>query len=78
MRKQYLIRLLGPLAVRPAFKNFGIGKRLVAIALDAARQNDWDLVILIGDAPYYARFGFVEAPRGWTCPLKTWPPICRR
>ena len=28
--------LLGPLAVRPAFKNLGIGRRLVAIALDAA------------------------------------------
>src|SRR5690606_10197200 len=29
--------LLGPLAVRPAFKNLGIGRKLVAIALEAAR-----------------------------------------
>ena len=28
--------LLGPLAVRPAFKNLGIGRQLVAIALEAA------------------------------------------
>ncbi|TIW45769.1 MAG: N-acetyltransferase, partial [Mesorhizobium sp.] len=27
--------MLGPLAVRPAFKNLGIGRRLVAIALEA-------------------------------------------
>jgi predicted N-acetyltransferase YhbS len=50
--------LLGPLAVRPAFKNLGIGKRLVAIALDAARQQGWGLVILVGDGPYYAPLGF--------------------
>lgn len=50
--------LLGPLAVRPAHKNFGIGKKLVAIALDAARKAGWDLVILVGDAPYYAPLGF--------------------
>ena len=24
--------------------------------------------VLIGDAPYYGRFGFAEAPRGWTLP----------
>lgn len=50
--------LLGPLAVRPAFKNLGIGRRLVAIALDAARAQGWELVILIGDAPYYGPLGF--------------------
>ena len=31
--------LLGPLAVRPAFKNLGIGRRLVAIALEAAEKG---------------------------------------
>ena len=29
--------------------------------------------VLIGDAPYYERFGFAEAPRGWTCP-GPWDP----
>ena len=52
--------LLGPLAVRPAYKNLGIGKRLVAIALDAARKAGWDLAILVGDAPYYAPLGFAK------------------
>jgi len=50
--------LLGPLAVRPAFKNLGIGRRLVALALEAARKDGWGLVILVGDAPYYAPLGF--------------------
>lgn len=50
--------LLGPLAVRPAFKNLGIGRRLVVLALDAARRDGWGLSILVGDAPYYAPLGF--------------------
>ena len=29
--------------------------------------------VLIGDAPYYGKFGFVEAPRGWRCP-GPWEP----
>lgn len=57
--------LLGPLAVRPVFKNLGIGKRLVAIALDAARKDGATLAILVGDAPYYAPLGFGKVvPRG--------------
>ncbi len=57
--------LLGPLAVRPAYKNLGIGRKLVAIALDAARKDGWSLVILVGDAPYYAPLGFdIVVPRG--------------
>lgn len=50
--------LLGPLAVRPAFKNLGIGRKLAVMALEAARADGWRLVILVGDAPYYAPLGF--------------------
>src|SRR5690606_29633968 len=50
--------LLGPLAVRPAWKNRGIGRRLVRIALDAARQEGASMVLLVGDAPYYVPLGF--------------------
>lgn len=50
--------LLGPLAVKPAWKNKGIGRRLVRIAVDAAREADAPMVILVGDAPYYAPLGF--------------------
>jgi len=56
--------LLGPLAVRPAWKNLGIGRRLVAIALEAAREAGAPAVILVGDQPYYGPLGFSKIPRG--------------
>jgi predicted N-acetyltransferase YhbS len=56
--------LLGPLAVRPAFKNLGIGRRLVAIALEAAGKAGAAAVVLVGDEPYYGPLGFKRVPRG--------------
>jgi predicted N-acetyltransferase YhbS len=56
--------LLGPLAVRPDWKNLGIGRRLVAIALDAARATGSGAVLLVGDQPYYGPLGFAVMPRG--------------
>ncbi len=56
--------LLGPLAVRPAWKNLGIGRKLVAIALDAARGAGARAVVLVGDEPYYGPLGFRAVPRG--------------
>ena len=56
--------LLGPLAVRPAFKNLGIGRRLVAIALEAAGKAGVAAVVLVGDEPYYGPLGFKRIPRG--------------
>lgn len=56
--------LLGPLAVRPAFKNIGIGRRLVSIALDAAAKAGYAAVLLVGDEPYYGPLGFVRVPYG--------------
>ncbi|WP_419906104.1 GNAT family N-acetyltransferase [Hoeflea sp.] len=50
--------LLGPLAVRPSFKNLGIGKQLVRIAVAAALDAGSEGVILVGDAPYYGPLGF--------------------
>jgi predicted N-acetyltransferase YhbS len=56
--------LLGPLAVRPPFKNLGIGRRLVELALQAAREAGQPVVILVGDEPYYGPLGFSRIPRG--------------
>jgi predicted N-acetyltransferase YhbS len=56
--------MLGPLAVKPAYKNVGIGRRLVAIAIDAAAKAGADAVILVGDEPYYGPLGFKRIPRG--------------
>ncbi|WP_019173833.1 GNAT family N-acetyltransferase [Pseudaminobacter salicylatoxidans] len=56
--------LLGPLAVRPAFKNMGIGRKLVAMAIDAARRAGAPAVLLVGDEPYYGPLGFRRIPAG--------------
>ena len=56
--------LLGPLAVRPAHKNLGIGRRLVAISLEAAKNEGWPAVLLVGDEPYYGPLGFRRVPSG--------------
>ncbi len=52
--------LLGPVAVHPTRQGEGLGGALIRDALDAAARNGWDRVMLVGDAPYYGRFGFVE------------------
>jgi predicted N-acetyltransferase YhbS len=50
--------LLGPLAVDPAWRSRGIGAALMRHALDAAKRLGHGAVLLVGDAPYYGRFGF--------------------
>lgn len=56
--------MLGPLAVKPAYKNLGIGRHLVKLAVDAAAKSGWPCVILVGDEPYYGPLGFKRIPRG--------------
>jgi predicted N-acetyltransferase YhbS len=56
--------LLGPLAVRPAHKSLGIGRKLVAIAVEAAKKAGTGVVLLVGDEPYYGPLGFKRVPRG--------------
>ena len=56
--------LLGPLAVRPAHKNLGIGRRLVEMAVAAAARAGHAVVLLVGDEPYYGPLGFARIPRG--------------
>lgn len=56
--------VLGPLAVEPAFEKRGIGAALMNTALDRARKAGHRLIVLVGDAPYYARFGFACIPPG--------------
>ncbi len=50
--------LLGPIAVHPTHQGEGLGGWLMQQSLAAARVEGWARVILVGDAPYYARFGF--------------------
>lgn len=50
--------LLGPIAVHPTHQGEGLGGYMMRSALEAARTHDWARVMLVGDAPYYGRFGF--------------------
>ena len=50
--------LLGPLAVDSACRGLGVGAALMDHALAAASARGHRAVLLLGDAPYYARFGF--------------------
>jgi predicted N-acetyltransferase YhbS len=56
--------LLGPLAVRPDYKNLGIGKTLVRRAVKTAREAGAAAVLLVGDEPSYGPLGFSRVPRG--------------
>src|SRR5580704_5980330 len=52
--------VLGPLAVGSAYRKLGVGAALMDHAL-AARARGHRAVLLLGDAPYYERFGFSAA-----------------
>jgi predicted N-acetyltransferase YhbS len=56
--------LLGPVAVDPDHRGLGVGTKLMTEALSAARKAGTALVILVGDDPYYGRFGFKAVPPG--------------
>ncbi len=56
--------LLGPLAVHPQHRNRGIGSTLMRRAIARARMLGHQVVLLVGDAPYYSRFGFAAAQTG--------------
>jgi predicted N-acetyltransferase YhbS len=56
--------VLGPLAVDPSCRKLGVGAALMNHALAAAKRLGHGAVVLLGDAPYYARFGFSALKTG--------------
>jgi predicted N-acetyltransferase YhbS len=52
--------LLGPIAVHPTRQGEGLGATLMREGLSRARSDNWPRVLLVGDAPYYGRFGFTR------------------
>lgn len=66
--RRHPLLMVGPVAVLPAHQSEGYGKALMAAALGAIDPAAPLPQVLIGDAQYYGRFGFAEAPRGWRCP----------
>src|SRR5262249_29405114 len=56
--------LLGPLTVEPPFRDRGGGPGLIERALAEAKARGHALVVLVGDEPYYGKFGFKRIPKG--------------
>lgn len=54
--------LLGPLAVSPELQGEGLGKAMMREAIWRAACRGHGAILLVGDAPYYERFGFTAAP----------------
>lgn len=66
------VLLLGPVAVHPTRQGEGLGGLLINESLAEARRLGWGRVMLVGDAPYYRRFGFRKL-EGVTMPPPTNP-----
>ncbi|WP_420861059.1 GNAT family N-acetyltransferase [Algirhabdus cladophorae] len=64
--------LLGPIAVHPTRQGEGLGGILIRESLGAARALGWQRVVLVGDEPYYGKFGF-EVLEGLEMPPPTNP-----
>ena len=52
--------LLGPVATHPTRQGEGLGALLIRRSLRLAEQAGWGRVILVGDEPYYRKFGFTR------------------
>ena len=73
--------MLGPLAVEDSCRKLGVGAALMDQALAAATALGHGAVILLGDVPYYARFGFSSAKTcgaGAARPVRARPPARAR
>ncbi len=53
---------LGPIAVDKAARSDGLGAELVQACIEQARRMGAGGVLLVGDRPYFERFGFQPAP----------------
>lgn len=66
--------MLGPLAVAKSHRGLGVGDALMREALARAQALGHRAIILVGDAPYYAKFGF---SRGFVASLTLPGPVER-
>jgi predicted N-acetyltransferase YhbS len=56
--------MLGPLAVATDYTGLGYGRRLISDGMANAKLAGLNLCVLVGNEPYYRRFGFVVLPAG--------------
>ena len=52
--------LVGPVAVHPTRQGEGLGAALMADLAARAAAHGWTRLLLVGDAPYYGRFGYAR------------------
>ncbi len=50
--------LIGPVAVHPTRQGEGLGAQLLGGVAERAESAGWERLLLVGDAPYYGRFGY--------------------
>ncbi len=50
--------LIGPVAVHPTRQGEGLGGLMIRDVAARAGEIGWSRMLLVGDAPYYQRFGF--------------------
>ena len=51
---------LGPIAVEASWRKSGVGADLVQTCIDHSRNAGLAGILLIGDPPYFERFGFLQ------------------
>lgn len=56
--QKHVALLLGPIAVHPTRQGEGLGGLVMQDSMERARALGWERVMLVGDEPYYRRFGF--------------------
>lgn len=55
---------LGPIAIKPEYRKFGIGRKLLEAVITANKNSENQNIILVGDFPFFGRFGFEKIPNG--------------
>lgn len=66
------VALIGPVAVHPTRQGEGLGGLMIREVTNLATEIGWNRMMLVGDAPYYGRFGFRRL-EGVTMPPPTNP-----
>lgn len=56
--------LLGPFAVADEWRSKGLGAALIEKCCQASDAAGHDLILLVGDAPYFSKLGFHPVPAG--------------
>jgi putative acetyltransferase len=67
------ILALGPISVAPDRQKEGIGGALMHATIGTATRLGWPVIVLLGHATYYPRFGFEPARALGIEPQHPWP-----